>query len=155
MSNRNKDGYVELITDGACLGNPGPGGWAALLRYGDNEKLISGSEQETTNNRMELTAAIQGLKALKRPCQVKMRVDSQYVMKAFTEGWLKGWIKKGWINSQKEPVKNKDLWIELVEETERHQIEWEWVKGHAGDGDNERVDQAASAAAKSISGKTY
>lgn len=138
---------VVLVTDGACLGNPGPGGWAALLLFRGKERLISGGEAHTTNNRMELKAVCEGLRALKRGCIVRTRLDSQYVMKAFTERWLDGWQRRGWVTADKKPVKNRDLWQELLEEVARHTIEWEWVKGHAGDIQNERVDEAARAEA--------
>lgn len=134
---------VELFTDGACKGNPGPGGWGALLRYGDMEKELFGGEAETTNNRMELMAAIEGLKALKRPCQVILTTDSQYVMKGINE-WLAGWKKKGWRNAAKQPIKNQDLWQQLDAECQRHQIEWRWVRGHTGHAENERADQLAN-----------
>ncbi|TVV43738.1 ribonuclease HI [Thalassolituus sp. C2-1] len=134
---------VELFTDGACKGNPGPGGWGALLRYGDMEKELFGGEANTTNNRMELMAAIEGLKALKRPCQVILTTDSQYVMKGINE-WLAGWKKKGWRNAAKQPIKNQDLWQQLDAECQRHQIEWRWVRGHTGHAENERADQLAN-----------
>ncbi|MCA6060919.1 ribonuclease HI [Thalassolituus sp. ST750PaO-4] len=134
---------VELFTDGACKGNPGPGGWGALLRYGDMEKELFGGEADTTNNRMELMAAIEGLKALKRPCQVILTTDSQYVMKGINE-WLAGWKKKGWRNAAKQPIKNQDLWQQLDAECQRHQIEWRWVRGHTGHAENERADQLAN-----------
>ena len=134
---------VELFTDGACKGNPGPGGWGALLRYGEMEKELFGGEANTTNNRMELMAAIEGLKALKRPCQVILTTDSQYVMKGINE-WLAGWKKKGWRNAAKQPIKNQDLWQQLDAECQRHQIEWRWVKGHSGDPGNEKADALAN-----------
>nr|AJO70729.1 ancestral ribonuclease H Anc1 [synthetic construct] len=139
---------VELYTDGACLGNPGPGGWAAILRYGEHEKELSGGEAHTTNNRMELTAAIEGLRALKEPCQVDLYTDSQYVRKAITEGWLDGWQRNGWKTASKKPVKNQDLWQALLEAMQRHQVTFHWVKGHAGHPENERCDQLARRAAK-------
>ena len=142
---------VTLVTDGACLGNPGPGGWAALLRYGKHEKLLSGGEPESTNNRMELSAVIFGLKILNEPCDVKVVTDSQYVMNAFTKGWLVSWRKNGWRTADKKPVKNQDLWEDLDYETERHKVAWEWVKGHSGHPDNERVDEAARIAAGNAS----
>ncbi|MCD8524141.1 MAG: ribonuclease HI [Saccharospirillaceae bacterium] len=134
---------VHLFTDGACKGNPGPGGWGALLRYGSTEKELFGGEDNTTNNRMELMAAIEGLKALKRPCHVVLTTDSQYVMKGINE-WLAGWKKKGWRNAAKQPIKNQDLWQRLDAECQRHQIEWHWVRGHTGHPDNERADQLAN-----------
>lgn len=133
---------VVIYTDGACRGNPGPGGWAALLMYGEKEKMIQGGEADTTNNRMELMAAVAALRQLKRSEVVVLWTDSQYVRRGVTE-WSHGWIKNGWKNSQKKPVKNKDLWQALLEEAKKHQVEWHWVKGHSGDPLNERVDQAA------------
>ena len=133
---------VEIFTDGACSGNPGPGGWGAILRYGDTEKELSGGEAETTNNRMELTAAIEALNALKRPCQIVLTTDSTYVKDGITS-WIDGWKKRGWKNSQKKPVKNEDLWKALDEARSRHTVEWEWVKGHAGHAENERCDELA------------
>ncbi|MDF7775023.1 ribonuclease HI [Sphingomonas sp. AOB5] len=138
--------HVEIATDGACKGNPGKGGWGVLLRMGGVEKELSGGEAHTTNNRMELMAAIQGLKALKRPCRVTLSTDSRYVMDGLTK-WIHGWLKNGWKTSDKKPVKNADLWIELLEAAKPHRVEWKWVKGHAGHPDNERADQLASDAA--------
>lgn len=137
---------VEIATDGACKGNPGPGGWGAVLRMGENEKLLSGGEPLTTNNRMELTAAIEALKSLKRPCRVKLSTDSRYVMDGLTK-WIHGWRRNGWKTADKKPVKNADLWQALVAAAEPHRIEWIWVKGHAGHADNERADRLASDAA--------
>jgi len=134
---------VHLFTDGACKGNPGPGGWGALLRYGDVEKELFGGEANTTNNCMELMAAIEGLKALKRSCSVVLTTDSQYVMKGINE-WLAGWKKKGWRNAAKQPIKNQDLWQQLDAECQRHQVEWRWVRGHTGHAENERADQLAN-----------
>ncbi len=139
---------VVLTTDGACLGNPGPGGWGALLRFGDHEKMLSGGERDSTNNRMELSAVIHGLRALTQPCDVKIVTDSKYVMNAFVEGWFKNWERNGWMTAAKKPVKNQDLWQELADEIHKHHIEWKWVKGHAGHEDNERVDVAAREAAE-------
>ena len=133
---------VEIFTDGACSGNPGPGGWGAILRCGDTEKELSGGEAETTNNRMELTAAIEALNALKRPCQIVLTTDSTYVKDGITS-WIDGWKKRGWKNSQKKPVKNEDLWKALDEARSRHTVEWKWVKGHAGHAENERCDELA------------
>jgi ribonuclease HI len=137
---------VQIFTDGACKGNPGPGGWGALLRMGATEKELSGGEALTTNNRMELTAAIRGLQALKRPCRVLLTTDSRYVMDGLTK-WIHGWRKNGWKTADKKPVKNADLWQELLAAATPHRVEWKWVKGHAGHDENERVDQLASAEA--------
>ena len=134
---------VEIFTDGACRGNPGPGGWAALLRLGEHERLISGADAETTNNRMELMAAIRGLEALKRPSSVSLTTDSQYVRQGITQ-WITQWKKNGWRTSQKKPVKNQDLWQRLDAVLEQHTVSWHWVKGHSGHVENERVDQAAN-----------
>lgn len=134
---------VTIISDGACSGNPGPGGWAALLRFGDKEKMISGSEKDTTNNRMELMAAIEGLRALKEKCRVEMVVDSRYVMDAFEKGWLVNWHRNGWKTADKKPVKNQELWVLLHDACSSHNVSWRWVKGHSGDPDNERVDAEA------------
>jgi ribonuclease HI len=137
---------VEIATDGACKGNPGPGGWGAVLRYGAAEKDLSGGETPTTNNRMELMAAIRALEALKRPSHVKLSTDSRYVMDGLTK-WLKGWQRNGWMTASRQPVKNADLWRELIAAAEPHRIDWVWVKGHAGHPDNERADRLASDAA--------
>jgi len=137
---------VEIATDGACKGNPGPGGWGAVIRYGAREKDISGGELLTTNNRMELMAAISALNALTRPCRVQLSTDSRYVMDGLTK-WLKGWQKNGWKTADKKPVKNADLWQQLIDAAAPHRIEWTWVKGHAGHPDNERADRLASDAA--------
>ncbi|KAB7622550.1 ribonuclease HI [Alkalilimnicola sp. S0819] len=134
---------VEIYTDGACRGNPGPGGWGALLRYGDVEKELFGGESQTTNNRMELMAAIQALESLRRPCQVILTTDSQYVRKGITE-WLVNWKRRGWKTAAKKPVKNEDLWRRLDEACARHEIDWRWVKGHSGHAENERADQLAN-----------
>ena len=134
---------VEIFTDGACRGNPGPGGWAALLRSQGVEKMFSGAEQETTNNQMELMAAIQGLEALKRASSVVLTTDSQYVRQGITQ-WIQGWKRNGWKTSQKQPVKNKMLWQRLDTAVAKHQVEWHWVKGHSGHEENERVDMAAN-----------
>ena len=133
---------VEIFTDGACSGNPGPGGWGVLLRYGDKEKTLYGGETQTTNNRMELMAAIEGLAALKRPCQVRLTTDSQYVRKGITE-WMKGWKRNNWRTAAKQPVKNVDLWQRLDSEAARHQVEWCWIKGHSGHRENEIADELA------------
>lgn len=134
---------VEIWTDGACKGNPGPGGWGALLRYGAHQKELFGGEPETTNNRMELTAVISALRALTRPSRVRLHVDSQYVMNGITR-WMAGWQRNGWRTADKKPVKNVDLWESLSAELARHQVEWVWVRGHAGDPGNERADELAN-----------
>lgn len=141
--------HIELFTDGACLGNPGPGGWAALLRYNGTEKQISGAEAHTTNNRMELQAVIEGLRTLKQPCSVKVTSDSQYVLKGLQE-WMKGWKARGWKTADKKPVKNQDLWMMLDEEMQKHSITYVWVKGHNGHRENEIVDVLAQTAAREI-----
>lgn len=133
---------VELYTDGACSGNPGPGGWGALLRCQGVEKELNGGERDTTNNRMELRAVIEGLRALTRPCRIELYTDSQYVMKGVTE-WLAGWKARGWKSAAKQPVKNQDLWMELDQELPRHTINWHWVRGHSGHPENERADTLA------------
>jgi ribonuclease HI len=134
---------VEIFTDGACRGNPGPGGWGALLRSGNAEKELFGGEAATTNNKMELTAVIRALEALKGPSRVRVYTDSQYVKKGINE-WIHGWKRNGWKTAAKEPVKNKELWIELDELRRKHEIEWHWVKGHAGHPENERADALAN-----------
>jgi ribonuclease HI len=138
---------VQLITDGACLGNPGPGGWAAILRYGDKKKEIFGSEPHTTNNRMELRAAIEGLRALKEGCEVEVVTDSEYLKNGITT-WIHGWKRKGWMTAAKKPVVNQDLWKDLDEQVSRHKTQWSWTKGHASHADNNRCDELASAAAR-------
>ena len=140
---------VEISTDGACLGNPGPGGWGAVLRYGEIEKEISGSEPNSTSNRMELTAAIEALKLLTRPSTVVLYTDSSYVKNGITQ-WVAGWQRNGWKTANKKPVKNADLWQELVAAEDRHTVEWRWVKGHAGDKYNEIADTLATTAAKEL-----
>jgi ribonuclease HI len=137
------DGPVVIYTDGACKGNPGPGGWGAWLRRGDFEKELFGGEAVTTNNRMELTAVIEALKALKRPCSVLLYTDSQYVRQGITE-WIKNWKVRGWKTAARQPVKNADLWRALDEQAQRHEVEWHWVKGHAGDPGNEKADALAN-----------
>ncbi|WP_375380308.1 ribonuclease HI [uncultured Sphingomonas sp.] len=137
---------VEIFTDGACKGNPGPGGWGAVMRFGDAEKELSGGDPHTTNNRMELTAAIEALSLLTRPCAVKLHTDSKYVMDGLTR-WIKGWQRNGWKTADKKPVKNVELWQRLFALTQQHRIEWQWVKGHAGHPENERADRLASDAA--------
>lgn len=136
---------VEIWTDGACRGNPGPGGWGAILRYNGHEKHIQGAEEQTTNNRMELTAAIRALQALTRPSQVILTTDSQYVRKGITE-WMASWKRREWRTADKKPVKNQDLWRELDELNQRHQIEWHWVRGHTGHPENELADSLANQA---------
>ena len=142
---------VELFTDGACRGNPGPGGWGVLLRYNDTEKELSGAERDTTNNRMELMAAIMGLEALTRPCAVRLTTDSKYVMHGITE-WLPQWKKRNWKTAAKKPVKNIDLWQRLDAVVNKHQISWHWVKGHSGHDENERVDELANRAIDTMLG---
>ena len=137
---------VQLITDGACKGNPGPGGWACLLRYGSHHKEIWGSEPRTTNNRMELTAAVRGLQVLKESCIVEIITDSEYVKNGITS-WITNWKRNGWKTSAKKPVVNQDLWEELDRENSRHKTKWSWTKGHASHDDNNRCDELASAAA--------
>lgn len=139
---------VQIITDGACSGNPGPGGWAAILRYNDHEKEIWGCEKHTTNNRMELMAAIQGLRILGETCEAEVVTDSEYVMKGITT-WIHGWKKKGWLTAAKKPVINQDLWQELDAESSRHKTTWVWTKGHANNKDNNRCDELAVRACKS------
>ena len=133
---------VELYTDGACRGNPGPGGWGVLLRYNGVEKVLSGGENSTTNNRMELMAAIQGLNALKKPCRVDIFTDSEYVQKGMTQ-WISKWRKNNWKTSDGKPIKNLDLWQELDATVSRHQVRWHWVRGHSGHPENERADELA------------
>jgi ribonuclease HI len=133
---------IEIFTDGACSGNPGPGGWGAILRKGDTEKELFGGETLTTNNRMEMTAVIEALRALKAPVAARVHTDSQYVQKGISE-WIHGWKRRGWKTASKEPVKNEDLWRELDRLAAQHRIEWIWVKGHAGHPENERADQLA------------
>ncbi len=140
---------VEIFTDGACKGNPGPGGWGAVIRSGATEKDISGGEALTTNNRMEMLAVIRALEALKRPCRVTLHTDSRYVMDGLTK-WIHGWRKNGWKTADRKPVKNAELWQELVAACAPHRIEWKWVKGHSGHPENERADRLASDAAVAI-----
>lgn len=147
--------YVEIYTDGACSPNPGPGGWAAILVYPERNsftKEIYGAEPDTTNNRMELTAAVRGLQALRRPCKVRLVTDSQYLSQAFREGWLQKWKGNGWRTSNKKSVKNIDLWELLYQLASRHEISWEWVEGHSGHAENERADKLAVAARESLAG---
>lgn len=138
---------VQLITDGACVGNPGPGGWAYILRYGSHKREMAGSEPGTTNNRMELRAAIEGMRALKEPCEVEVVTDSEYLKNGITK-WIHGWKRNGWKTASKKPVVNQDLWNELDALTSLHRIEWTWTKGHADHEDNNRCDELATQAAR-------
>jgi len=138
---------VQLITDGSCLGNPGPGGWASILRYGKQKREMYGCAPHTTNNRMELTAAIEGLRALKEPCEVELITDSEYVKNGITQ-WILGWKRKNWMTAAKKPVVNRDLWEELDRQTARHKVQWVWTKGHALHTDNNRCDELAQRAAR-------
>jgi len=140
---------IDIFTDGACSGNPGPGGWGAILRVGGQEKELFGGAPDTTNNRMELMAVIEALKALKRPVQARVHTDSQYVQKGISE-WIHGWKRRGWRTADKQPVKNADLWRTLDEEAARHQVEWLWVRGHSGHPENERADALARRGIDSI-----
>ena len=142
--------HVIIYTDGACRNNPGPGGWGALLRFGVHEKTLSGAEVETTNNRMELTAAIKAFKALKQPCRVDFYTDSQYMRRGITD-WLKKWKIRGWKTTNKKPVKNQDLWQTLDKVVKKHEVNWHWVPGHSGHRENERVDKLARQAIKDLS----
>jgi len=137
---------VQLVTDGACLGNPGPGGWACILRYGPHKRELSGAEPETTNNRMELTAAVEGLSALREPCEVEIITDSQYLKNGITS-WIRQWKKNGWRTADRQPVKNRDLWERLEALTARHKTRWVWTRGHAEHEDNNRADELARQAA--------
>lgn len=134
---------VYIYTDGACSGNPGPGGWGAILRYGESEKEIAGGEKETTNNRMEMTALLEALRMLKEPCQVVVTSDSKYVLDGLQKGWAAGWKRKGWKRSGGQPALNPDLWEELLIETAKHKMQYNWIKGHAGHAENERCDALA------------
>lgn len=149
MSEDNPLKKVEVFTDGACKGNPGPGGWGAILRMGRHEKEMSGSDPQTTNNRMEMTAVIKGLGALIEPCDVTLYTDSKYVIDGITK-WVHGWKRNGWVNASKQPVRNADLWHELIDAAQRHKVTWQWVRGHNGHVENERVDKLASDAALSV-----
>ncbi|MHC8510218.1 MAG: ribonuclease HI [Rhodospirillales bacterium] len=142
MSEHSESGRVSIHTDGSCLGNPGPGGWGVVMRYGGHEKTMHGGEPQTTNNRMELTAAIQALEGLNRPSTVELYTDSTYVKDGITR-WIKGWKKNGWKTAAKKPVKNVDLWQRLEAALARHEVDWRWVKGHSGDALNERADELA------------
>jgi ribonuclease HI len=138
---------IDVFTDGACKGNPGPGGWGVILRMGKHEKEMSGSDPQTTNNRMEMTAVIRALNALTEPCEVNVCTDSRYVIDGMTK-WVHGWQKKGWVNASKQPVRNADLWHDLIEAVRRHKVSWQWVRGHDGHIENERADKLASDAAR-------
>ena len=142
--------FIELFTDGACSGNPGPGGWGVVLRYNGHEKELSGGEANTTNNRMELTAAIEGLSALKEPCEVRLVTDSKYVADGITKGWAESWRKNNWRKADKKPALNPDLWEKLLNLIRQHDVTIEWVKGHAGHPENERCDQLAVAYYKKL-----
>lgn len=141
------DDSVTINSDGACLGNPGPGGYGTVMLFGEHQKELSQGYRRTTNNRMELLGAIIGLESLSRPCTVAMWSDSTYVVHAMTKGWIQGWQKRGWKNASKQPVKNKDLWLRMLDAVKGHEISWHWVKGHSGDPMNERCDELAVAAA--------
>ena len=140
---------VEIWTDGGCKPNPGPGGWGVLLRFGGVEKELSGGDDATTNNRMELTAAAEALEALKRPCRIRLHTDSEYLKNGITR-WATGWVRKNWRSSTGDPVKNMDLWRRVLDAAKAHEIEWLWVRGHAGDASNERVDRLATAARRAL-----
>ncbi|MCC6365232.1 MAG: ribonuclease HI [Bryobacterales bacterium] len=142
---------VRIITDGSCLGNPGPGGWASILRYNEHVKELSGGEKHTTNNRMEITAAIKALEALKQRCEVEITTDSEYLKNGVTR-WMTNWKRNGWMTSEKKPVLNRDLWEQLDALVARHDITWKWTKGHASHDDNNRCDELAQAAARKIRG---
>lgn len=144
--------HVEVATDGACKGNPGPGGWGAVLRWNGHEKELSGAERDTTNNRMELTAAIRALEALKKPSDVTLSTDSRYVLDGLTK-WIHGWLRNGWKTADRKPVKNADLWQQLLDAAAPHKVKWVWVRGHNGHPDNERADKLASDAALSLGGR--
>ncbi len=148
MSDKPKQ-IVEIFTDGACSGNPGPGGWGAILRFGAVEKELNGSEEHTTNNRMELMAAIRGIEAVKRPCEIHLHTDSEYLRQGITT-WIHSWKKRGWKTADKKPVKNQDLWERLDEAIVTHQVKWHWVKGHSGHAENERADELARLAIRQL-----
>jgi len=145
---------VQVFTDGACSGNPGPGGWGVVLRFGDKERELCGGADNTTNNRMELTAAIEGLRALNEPCEVVLTTDSTYVKDGITR-WLANWKKNGWKTAAKKAVKNQDLWQELDQQTSRHAVQWQWVKGHSGHSENERADALANQGMDKVKGSAY
>ena len=142
MSTSKEKNLVEIFTDGACSGNPGPGGYGAILKYGKRTREISGCSRDTTNNRMEMTAVIEALRLLKRPCQVRLTTDSEYVVKGMTR-WIDGWLRNHWVNSKKKPVLNRDLWEEMLRLSRPHDIQWKWIKGHDGHPENERCDDLA------------
>jgi ribonuclease HI len=144
-SGKKETPIVELFADGACSGNPGPGGYGVILRYGEKSMELSGFAPHTTNNRMELTGVIEGLRRLRRPCRVKVITDSNYVVKGMTQ-WIAGWIRRNWVNSQKKPVQNRDLWEELLDLSKPHKIDWVWIAGHTGHKENERCDELARTA---------
>jgi ribonuclease HI len=139
---------IELYCDGACAGNPGPGGWGTILRFGAHERELSGGQAQTTNNRMELTALLEGLRALKEPCRVRVVTDSEYVANGINKGWARGWQRNGWRKSDKKPALNPDLWEALLQQLDRHQVTVQWVRGHNGHPENERCDQLATAQAR-------
>ena len=141
---------IILYTDGACSGNHGPGGWAALLMHGDHEKMLSGADPNTTNNRMEMMAVIEGLRALQKPCLVRVHSDSAYIINAFTQGWIDNWIRRGWKKADKKPVENQDLWRDMIQAMDKHTVEWVKVKGHSDDVLNQRVDEQAVMESKRI-----
>ena len=145
-----EEAKIDIYTDGACSGNPGPGGWGAILRWNGTEKELFGGERDTTNNRMEMTAVIEALRALKRPVAVRVHTDSQYVKNGITE-WLPNWVRRGWPTADNKPVKNDDLWKRLAQEVARHQVQWRWVKGHAGIDGNERADALANRGVEQVS----
>lgn len=150
MTDEKKLKNVELFTDGACSGNPGPGGWGALLKYNDIKKELSGAKKQTTNNQMELTAVIMGLEELKEPCEVNVYTDSKYISDAFNKNWLRSWQNNGWKTASKKPVKNQELWKRLLEQTSRHIVKWNWIKGHSGHPENELCDKLAVNARENI-----
>jgi len=145
--------HVIIYTDGACSGNPGPGGWGALLQFNGKEKTLSGGEPDTTNNRMELMAVIRSLQALNRPCRVSIHSDSALIVNAFTQGWVDNWLRRGWKKADKKPVENRDLWVELLGAMQIHDVEWVKVKGHSDDARNNRVDRLAVEACKKVQGR--
>lgn len=153
MTTDSKRKLVEVFSDGACSGNPGPGGWGAILRYKGSEKELSGGEKETTNNRMELMGVISALESLKEPCQVTVFTDSQYIANAFTQKWLENWQKNGWKTAGKKAVKNKELWERLLKQAEIHKLDWQWIRGHSGHPENERCDQLAVSQRDKFAGK--